>query len=424
MSADHWLSYSNSDQAVLRDVDRGRLWDRLIVPGTLATYYKQGTGGFVLELRRPFIIDPRTPIIQPIDVMRPPEPRASHRSLAEIHDPDVCAIWAPVDGSAGQEVLVEWWTEDRWRTAVDRVLCFQRDFEREASDKRAKYAAMLEEAGHALDAPVAGPWRLVPPYWAVKGIDDPWWRLSVAAIQQALEFAAEHEREIIPVLCIAHDADPTLLVDLLAELPRDSRIDQVFCWRGGWDEATAQTSDVEAWLEAVDAGTKQGIAVHNLYGGALSVLMTGLGLAGVNHGVGYSESRDERRLAQTGAPAMRYYMPTLRAFLTVPTAQLSLDALGVEHACGCPVCADLDGDIVGLSNEQLKAHFLECRAREFVQAADIRGAIDSLEQVAGELLERFTLEEDDEAPNPFGHLLDRAIVLRAWAAALEAALSE
>lgn len=419
MAASHWLSYSNSDQAVLRDQDRGRLWDSLIVPGTLATYYKQGTGGFVLELRRPFVIDPRTPIIQPIDVTRPPTPRASHRSLADIHDPEVCALWAPEGGTTGREVPLSWWTPDRWEAAVNRVLCFQRDFEHEASEKRSKYAAMLEEAGHVLEASIAGPSHLIPPYWAVTGRADPWWKLSLAAISQALEFAAEHQRRLIPVLCISHDADPAVFSDLIEELPGDNQLDRVFCWRGGWDEATATPGDVEAWLDAVDSAEQRGIAVDNLYGGALSVLMTGVGLNGVNHGVGYSESRDERRLAQTGGPPMRYYMPTLRGFFTVPTAQLSLDQLGVAHFCTCPICRDLEGDIVSLTNEELKAHFLECRAQEFTQAEDVRSSIDDLERVADGLFAQFTTTDE---PDPFAHLVDRAAVLRAWAAALEAVL--
>jgi hypothetical protein len=418
---EHWLSYSNSDQAVLRDRDRGRLWDALVVPGTLATYYKQGTGGFVLELRRPFVIDPRTPIIQPIEVARPQEPRASHISLAELHDPDLRELWAPEDGSPGQEVPVEWWTNERWASAVDRVLCFQRDFEREASEKRSKYAQMLEDAGHSFNLPVQGPVRLVPPYWAVRGLVDPWWRLSRAAIVQALDFAGRHGRRLIPVLSIAHDAERALLAELIGDLPDDPVLDCVFCWWGGWDEARATSRDVDAWLSAIDAGQERGITVHNLYGGALSVYMTGLGLAGVNHGVGYSESRDERRLAQTGAPPMRYYMPTLRGFFPVPTAQLSLEELGPAHYCRCPICEPHRGDILSLNHDELKAHFLECRALEFRQAEDVRAAIDDLDRAGSELLDRFTLADEHE-PNPFEHLVERGGVLLRWSTALERSL--
>ncbi len=45
-----WLAFSNSDQRVLSAETHGLLWDALVVPGTLATYYKQGVGGYVHEL--------------------------------------------------------------------------------------------------------------------------------------------------------------------------------------------------------------------------------------------------------------------------------------------------------------------------------------------------------------------------------------
>ncbi|MDP1849741.1 MAG: hypothetical protein Q8K79_18280 [Solirubrobacteraceae bacterium] len=421
MPGEHWLSYSSSDQAVLRDRDRGVLWDRLVVPATLATYYKQGTGGFVLELRRPFVIDPRTPIIQPIDVTRPPDPKPSHKSLAAIHDPDVCEIWAPGPLGPGQEVPLEFWTADRWTSAVNRVLRFQHEFEWQASEKRDKYAAMLREVGYDLDAPVEGPWRLIPPYWAVGHIDDGWWALCRQAVEQGHEFARNHNRELVPILCITHEADPDLLGEMIARLPRG--LDQVLCWRGGWDETLATSADVLSWQKTIEIGGERGVAVHNLYGGALSVAMIGLGLAGVNHGIGYSESRDERRLAQTGAPPMRYYMPTLREFQTVPTAQLSLSELGADHWCRCPVCVDLAGEVLRMSNEELKAHFLHCRAREFAAADDLRANIDDFERVAEELYARFTPAQDrEDEPDPFSYLFERANVLRNWAAALEAAI--
>ena len=86
----HWLAFSNSDQQILTERTQGELWDALVVPGTLATYYMQGVGGYVLATRRPFVIDPRTPLIQPaFDEDRPRPPKASHKTLAKIHHPDL-----------------------------------------------------------------------------------------------------------------------------------------------------------------------------------------------------------------------------------------------------------------------------------------------------------------------------------------------
>lgn len=410
--ARRWLSFSNSDQRVLSEETHGVLWDALIVPGTLATYYKQGVGGYVLASRRPFVIDPRTPLLQDSPLTPRPEPRASHETLAGIHDDEVGRIWA-----GGTEVPLEAWTPDRWRRTVSNVLAFQTSFESDAAEKIEKYEKILRDAGMELDEfPVHGPERLVPPYWSVRGAQDPWWHLTREAIRQAAE--EQGPKKLMPVLCLTGDAPPEQFSALLDDLPEG--LDRVFCWKGGWDEANADEADVSAWLEAVDAGAMRGIDVTNMYGGALSVLMTGMGLKGVNHGVGYSESRSEVRLGQTGAPPMRYYMPRLRQFLTVPQAQRALDILAGgddDWSCGCAVCRGRSA-IVDMQTDELKVHFLLCRREEYAVARDIQEAVASLRSDGERLIERF--EEVDETTR---HQLERrGRTLVKWADAVAARL--
>jgi hypothetical protein len=405
----HWVSFSNSDQRVLCEETHGWLWDALVVPGTLATYYKQGVGGYVLASRRPFVIDPRTPLLQPSSLRPRPVPRASHETLAAIHDDEVGRIW-----SQGREVRLETWNPDRWESAVARVLRFQTSFESQAAEKISKYEKILREAGMELDGfPVHGPDRLIPPYWSVLDQHDQWWGLAHKAVEYAIR---DHgPQRLMPVLCLGTDApSPRAFVDLLNELPEG--LDRVFCWKGSWDEAHASEEDVTGWLETVDAAAMRGIEVTNMYGGALSVLMTGLGLNGVNHGVGYSESRSERRLGQTGAPPMRYYMPRLRQFLPVPQAQRALENLaedGDDWRCDCAVCRDRS-TIVDLRTEELKLHFLLCRRREFDEArSGIGEAVDALEEDGERLVERFADADDARQI-----LAIRGQILVRWATAL------
>ena len=357
------------------------LWDALVVPGTLATYYMQGVGGYVLASRRPFVIDPRTPLIQPTSPRA--VPRASHKTLAKIHDQAVGELW-----ESGKEVQLEVWTPSRWAATVRSVLAFQASFQSAAAEKIDKYEKMLEGSGMTLDIPVHGPERLVPPYWAVHGCHDPWWSLTLQAIKQA---AVEHgPRSLMPVICLRPDAPTERFIELLGELP--DGIDRVFCWRGSWDESKATADDIRGWLATIDAAAMAQIEVTNMYGGALSALLTGGGLAGVNHGVGYSESRNEERLGSTGAPPMRYYVPRLRQFLPVPQAQEALDLLAEpddDWACHCVVCRDLR-TIVDLKTEDLKLHFLLCRRAELVAAAeDLQEATDAVRADGQALSERF-----------------------------------
>lgn len=374
----HWLSYSHADQALLRSPELEETWDALVVPGTLAAFYFEGTGGFVLTRNRPYVIDPRTPVLQQIDVKRP-EPRKSHLALAAIHDSELSTIWPD------SEVPVAHWQDGRWSTVVDNVLSFQKRYSESATAKIDKYSRLLAEAtGQSPAVDLEPPHRLVPPYWAVGGVEDPWWHLSREAIEIGLK-VTEDAPALMPILATTSDTPIGRFADLIMELP--DACGSVFCWRGAWDEATADEADIEGWAETLTEADRHGIAVTNLYGGYLSVLLMSLGLRGLGHGVGYSEQRDTRRLGETGAPPTRYYVPALRTFVPRASAQPAVDALPIEWACKCSVCDSVTEHGVpivdALSVEDLKRHFLICRNEEIRRVrADINQELDEATEVA------------------------------------------
>jgi hypothetical protein len=357
----HSLSYTHADQVLLRDVVLDQCWDGLVVPGTLATFYFRGTGGFVLTLPKPYLLDPRTPLLQTIEIQRP-APKASHLELAKIHDPEVVATWPDV------EIQRAHWEDGRWLAVVRRVLEFQTTYSTSATQKIDKYNDLLLEAGRQ---PMIGaatpPVHLIPPYWAVSGRADPWWVLTREAVAIAL---ADHPGQIMPIVTLRSGASLELFAELIDDLPEGCG--HLYCWASDWNEADATEEDVEGWYGAIMAGAQRGISVRNLYGGYLSVLMTAKGLAGINHGIGYSESRDSDRLSATGAPPTRYYLSALREFFSVPSAQPVIDHLPAEWACDCDVCARVADEygrpqIGRLSTQQLKRHFLIARHREFLR---------------------------------------------------------
>lgn len=410
--AEHWLSFSNSDQKVLHERTHGTLWDGLVVPGTLATYYKQGVGGYVLARRKPFVIDPRTPLIQPVDSHVRPEPRASHKTLAAIHSPEVEAIW-----ESGEEVYDEAWTPEIWDAAVKRVLDFQTSFESDAARKLDKYEQILRQGGFDLDVDVEGPKYLIPPYWAVGGTYGAWWDMCIRSIELAAEL--EGVERLMPVLCVRDEFPVSTFLQLIDALP--DGIQQIFCWRGMWNEAEATDADIDQWIDVVSHAAERGIKVWNMYGGALSALLTGRGLAGVNHGVGYSEFRATQRLGSTGAPPMRFYVPLLRRFMGVPEAQRAIDLLagaGFESACGCHVCRDRL-TAVGMGHNDLKTHFLLCRSAEIRAASmDFVGAVGHLRSDAERLVALGEVPDFDKGHAYFS-LVKRGEVLKRWASALE-----
>lgn len=398
----HWLSYSNSDQSLLRNPDLESCWDALLVPGTLAAYYFQGTGGFVLSRGRPYAIDPRTPLLQELPSPRP-APRASHLELARIHDPDTVDAWP------AQEIGLAHWEDGRWPTVVENVLDFQQQYATSASEKVGKYEALLAEArGQAPDGETTlqSPFRFIPPYWAVAGIRDSWWGLSRDAIALARDRIAPEALQ--PIVCLREAAPLSGFGELFQEIP--AGVLQVFAWKSQWDETEATQEDIDAWVYVIEAADKKGVRLSNLYGGYLSVLLTGLGLDGLNHGVGYSEKRDARRLGATGAPPARYYVPALRRFLAVPTAQAVVAHLPGQWSCTCSVCEGGAGP-ADLSSERLKRHFLLCRAAELTRVdAAITAELDDVREVARWLTSH---------PMPGVRLDAMAQTLRTWASGID-----
>ena len=384
MTCRHWLSYSHSDQALLRNRDLDGTWDALVVPGTLATFYFEGTGGFVLAQRAPYVIDPRTPLLQTTTEIRRSDPRASHLKLLEAHEPQAVLTWPY------EEIPRTFWEDGRWPEVVHRVLDFQEQYSSAATAKLSKYERLKAEARNEpidrverTDAPT----RFVPPYWAVRGSADPWWRLT----RDSIEFGVTRHRDSLqPILALHDDAPIGVFSELIADLPPGVR--EVFCWRGSWDELRATDQDVEQWVDVIRTGQERGIGVTNLYGGFLSALLLPLGLRGFGHGVGYSESRDVRRLGETGAPPTRYYVPAIHAFLPVPTAQALIQHLPAQWSCTCDICqavaAEGRPDVTKLSPEQRKAHFLLCRRNEIAAIEDDpREVLDRVGEVAQWLAE-------------------------------------
>ena len=396
------MSFANNDQQALREPDQGDLWDALVVPGTLATFYKQGVGGYVLSRRRPFVIDPRTPLLQD-EQGQPdrPDPKKSHVTLASIHHPDLAGPWG-----RGEDPSLEWWTQsNRWNAAIGSVIEFQQTFEQEAAEKIDKYDDILRDAGMslALAAPVAGPERLIPPYFASRGSRDLAWKLTLEGIEVSQQLA---DRPLMPVICLAADAPTGVFAELIRTLP--DGIKHVFCWRSLWKESEATPDDIIGWLQAFEAAAERDIEIVNMYGGALSIFLTSRGMFGVNSGVGYSESRDSRRLSQTGGAPARYYVPRLHAFFTPPVAQALVDDLGQEWECHCDICSR-QRDITKLSSLQLKLHFLHARASEWARAASLQQVVATLAADSEELVTRFALDADD---NP--RLCGRGKVLGLW----------
>ena len=84
----HFLAFGHSNQSTFRRETLQDIYDGVSVPGTIATYFQQATGGFVLALDKPYFLDPRTPLFQGnVQAVR-----ASFLTLAKAHGPAIHTV--------------------------------------------------------------------------------------------------------------------------------------------------------------------------------------------------------------------------------------------------------------------------------------------------------------------------------------------
>lgn len=317
----HYLSYGASDQETVTELRKPEVYDGLLVPGTVAAFQKEGTGGFVLSLsassaRIPYAIDPRSPLFQQELVA----PKKSHESLARI-------LGLPED----YEPVPESFTDSLVETIAANWVNFNGKYQEEAGGKFAKYAKRLGEEGLVLDS-ASPPHIILPPYFVANSVDDPWWSLTTKIYDATCNAARQlvPDKKCIRVVATEH---ATALDGLCGALAKDA---ELVVWVSDLNELRATASELVAYGEAIEQAEKRGQKVFGLYGGFFSVLLGSTGLRGISHGIGYGESRNWIELPQSGPPPKRYYVEPFHRYVSQEFAERLWKA-GI-YRCECPVC--------------------------------------------------------------------------------------
>lgn len=419
----HLLAFGNSDQESFRNKQVRASFDIMTVPGTIASYYDEATAAFVLSSQIPYMIDPRTPLFQ--DELR--APRASHYSLAAWHGQSVLDHLSRDEAAA--YFPPTFWGAHTIDEMVREVVSRQRDYAGNAprvTKKLDRYARLLAAAMEEQDlqlprkAPSA-PEAVLAPYFAVTGLDDPWW--NVVADVWASCTTLDDARSISPVLCVGGRQERegpqvtsvpgvAVLEELLPYLP-PALARTCYIWITGFDERVASLDALrQLWRVTHEFGKQRRLV--NLYGGFFSICLRYAGLSGFGNGLTYSESRAWPALASTGSAPPRYYMRDLHAFLP-PAAAAAVVGAEPAFSCDCEACralAESGATIASMPYHALKLHFALARAWELGLVADHRPG-----EVAGMLLDakgRLDRVRDHLPPgvSPQGEHLSR------WAAVL------
>lgn len=392
----HYLSYGATDQRTVRELTDA--FDGLIVPGTVAAFQREGTGGFVLSLSAtqagiPYVIDSRFPLFQ----QALPAPKKSHQALAELLlDADLVSAAPPVPAD---------FNEQRLERIARRWVDFNEVYDTQQSAKFDKYARLLEEPVAPLNA--QGPVRILAPYFIARSPDDPWWRHSV----RLFELTGRHAQQLEVIRVVACE-EPWALAPLLNEVPDE----RVAVWVSDLDEIGTAPAALATYGLAVASAHRRGTRSFGLYGGFFGLLLSGVGLGGASHGVGYGEYRAWLELPQSGPPPARYYLPRTHRYVAQDLAFTMWSASPDLTRCSCRIC---QGGAPPDNYHDLMQHSVLARTSEIRHWAGLRPA-DAAEQLVDEH-DAFERDVHQAAlPRPLRGPANRSFEhLPRWIAALE-----
>lgn len=394
----HYLAYLATDQETYLDL-RGQ-YDGLLVPGTIAAWQRQGTGGFVLSLSAaagspPYVIDPRFPLFQ--QALR--SPKQSHIALAEIFG-DLGLV------QTEDPPFAEQFDVERLAEIAQRWVEFNTQYGETSNQNFDKYAKRLEEEPPKA-ANAQAPAAILAPYFVARSSDDPWWARSTILHEKTCQ--AADGKTCFRV--VAAD-DVNALDGLLA----DTKDKEVIVWVSALDEHKAVTAELTAYRGALAAASARGQHAFALYGGFFSVLQASAGLVGAAHGVGFSEHRDWHELPRSGAPQARFYMRRWHRYVQVDFAQTIWNQDPDLCWCSCEHCGDSGPNT--MSYHDLMKHSVACRKEEIDQWSGISAgaAAHALGEEHKASVDR--IEELELLPNVRKRALELVSHLHRWAEAL------
>lgn len=386
----HYLTYHHVSQQFFRG--HQDKYDGLIIPLSIACVFRQGTGGFVLTLKKQYALDPRTPILQ-ADFARQSVRRA-HLEIAEVHGTGVRRIFQSRPLLPSDVRPVE-------RDMAARVLSFQKEFAQQSAEKVDKYAKLL---GEEPEKEYGGPHFLIPPYFRSTGRNDPWYPVTLGLADAATDFKEKYK--LSPVLHVT----PGFPDDEVDQIVRDydnPGFDGIVVYLNNLQEYVAPSTTLAKYASLVAALQVLGKPLFGLFGGYFTLLLRKLGLGTFSNAVGYGEYRDSG-YHEGGQAIRRYYVPRLHRYFTDTEAQEIINIVGGgELHCGCRVCR-AQRPLTDFTTQELMDHFLNTRLQE-LQSARVTGLSTLLDQ-----LDQTRARLEDFPTIPF----DRYSHLGQWAEAL------
>jgi len=222
------------------------------------------------------------------------------------------------------------------RDLAGKTLELQTDIQRPKSPSQTsldKYRKMLGEGPAKTDFE---PTAVVAPYFYFEDLNDPWYRVNVASVQETL-----NNRDGRSAYAVISTGLPFVLSANWKSIAEDLKgVDGVMLWVSGFVERQSSISELRAVALAVRELSRKVETIHMLYGGYFSLTLASVGLSRLSFGICYGDSKSVDFKATGGGFATRYYLSQLKMKTVLPNAQTFFSDHPAQP-CHCAVCTRL-----------------------------------------------------------------------------------
>ena len=392
--------------------DNGSLLDGIVFYARLLENYTKACYGLVNSTKKPYLIDPETPIfcLDPSQFWKEDEnvPKDSYMALAGRLGPPISKAAEENRRLRDSDFYDETGKLDSAmvKSLVTNVFEFERKVFDELSNslRTGLFRFLVDESESIVPQPEA----LVPPYFLLDSLaGNRWYEINkeIATIAIALK---GNFRLYMP-LFIAESLLETSRAQLIKDFVLPSGIDGVLLWVNNLNEEEATAPPLKSYASLIKeiSETKKDLIL--MYGGFLSLSLAQLGISGVSSGMQFWNYRDINKVPG-GRILKRYYVERLHKFMQYPEFRRLIKGYGAA-SCSCDYCQQQIYVQADPPLSALKGHFVHARSNE-VQYVNSFPSFSSLKE---QLLNEFNqiLTDPKVPPQDKRHL-------ESWASVLDA----
>lgn len=336
------------------------LYDGVVINAHLAAYYSNWTPAFLIQLNKPYFIDPVTHVFaRPLAAIRNDEGlKKSYEKLRKAYGGQLERIT-----DTRQLLPRDFKRTELYKELSESVINFQKNLVADQSQK--SLSDYLEILGKKEAA--KGPAFLVAPYFYFTSIDDPWYKISLNIARASFEYSTGNK--IYAVICTSKS---TLLDEILLDkLQSDYQgFDGYLILISDFKERDEEESYLRGLIELIKKVSQSKRPVYMLFGGYFSLILSNYGLTGYSRSICYGDSKKidiDIPVAMARQPK-NYYFNLIHAKIPETVARIFYSD-NPNLLCKCSVCSEILSEIKSKNkvekffdsidfNRDTRAHFM------------------------------------------------------------------